>query len=212
MDVSLATFLVASFLFSALKREEIELSQFVVQQRERKKEGIPRSSANRPSEEEETYFSCRDNARSNASFVVVVAFFFSVSLLLPSVSTKSFPEEDIFNCGERKRLKEKDEKKRQAKKKVPDRLTDEKKRRGRFLGLLVVLSKSKSSKRALTVVAFLYRFFSSFCASSFFFLLGVFIRCTSRWSRARVYISRNARSRRVSRETRREKEREGKKT
>lgn len=103
MDVSLATFLVASFLFSALKREEIELSQFVVQQRERKKEGIPRSSANRPSEEEETYFSCRDNARSNASFVVVVAFFFSVSLLLPSVSTKSFPEEDIFNCGERKR-------------------------------------------------------------------------------------------------------------
>ena len=89
MDVSLATFLVASFLFSALKREEIELSQFVVQQRERKKEGIPRSSANRPSEEEETYFSCRDNARSNASFVVVVVvvvafffFFFSVSLRL----------------------------------------------------------------------------------------------------------------------------------
>jgi hypothetical protein len=135
VDVSLATFFVASFLFSALKREEIELSQFVVQQRERKKEGIPRSSANRPSEEEETYFSCRDNARSNASFVVVVAFFFSVSLLLPSVSTKSFPEEDIFNCGERKTVKEKDEKKRQAKKKkVPDRLTDEKKRRGRFFG------------------------------------------------------------------------------
>ena len=41
MDVSLATFLVASFLFSALnKREEIESSQFVAQQRERKKEGI----------------------------------------------------------------------------------------------------------------------------------------------------------------------------
>ena len=107
MDVSLATFLVASFLFSALKREEIELSQFVVQQRERKKEGIPRSSANRPSEEEETYFSCRDNARSNASFVVVVVvvvvvafffFFFSVSLRRPSASSKSFPpEEDIFH-------------------------------------------------------------------------------------------------------------------
>lgn len=112
-DVSLATFLVASFLFSALKREEIELSQFVVQQRERKKEGIPRSSANRPSEEEETYFSCRDNARSNASFVVVVVivvvaffFFFSVSLRRPSASSKSFPEEDIFHCGERKRLHE----------------------------------------------------------------------------------------------------------
>ena len=113
MDVSLATFFVASFLFSALKREEIELSQFVVQQRERKKEGIPRSSANRPSEEEETYFSCRDNARSNASFVVVVVvvvvafffFFFSVSLRRPSASSKSFPpEEDIFHCGERKRL------------------------------------------------------------------------------------------------------------
>ena len=117
MDVSLATFLVASFLFSALKREEIELSQFVVQQRERKKEGIPRSSANRPSEEEETYFSCRDNARSNASFVVVVAFFFSVSLLLPSVSTKSFPEEDIFNCGERERLKKKKMKKKGRQKK-----------------------------------------------------------------------------------------------
>jgi hypothetical protein len=29
-----------------------------------------------------------------------------VSLLLPSVS-KSLPEEDIFNCGERKRLKRK---------------------------------------------------------------------------------------------------------
>ena len=103
MDVSLATFLVAAFLFSALKREEIELSQFVVQQRERKKEGIPRSSANRPSEEEETYFPCRDNARSNASFVVVVAFFFSVSLLLPSVSKSFPPEEDIFNCGAREK-------------------------------------------------------------------------------------------------------------
>ena len=107
MDVSLATFLVASFLFSALKREEIELSQFVVQQRERKKEGIPRSSANRPSEEEETYFSCRDNARSNASFVVVVVvafFFFSVSLRRPSASSKSFPaEEDIFHCGAREK-------------------------------------------------------------------------------------------------------------
>ena len=106
MDVSLATFLVASFLFSALKREEIELSQFVVQQRERKKEGIPRSSANRPSEEEETYFlSCRDNARSNASFVVVVValVFFSVSLLLPSVSKSFPPEEDIFNCGAREK-------------------------------------------------------------------------------------------------------------
>jgi len=84
-------------------------------ERERTKERrcIPRSSANRPSEEEETYFSCRDNARSNASFVVVVvivvvAFFFfvSVSLRRPSASSKSFPEEDIFHCGERKRLHE----------------------------------------------------------------------------------------------------------
>ena len=120
MDVSLATFLVASFLFSALnKREEIESSQFVAQQRERKKEGTPRSSANRPSEEEETtYFSsCRDNVRSNASFVVVVValVFFSVSLRLPSVSKSFPPEEDIFHCGERERLlvKEKEMKKRQ---------------------------------------------------------------------------------------------------
>ena len=114
MDVSLATFLVASFLFSALQREAIESSQFVAQQRERKKEGTPRSSANRPSEEEETtYFSsCRDNVRSNASFVVVVValVFFSVSLRLPSVSKSFPPEEDIFNCGARE--KKTDERKR----------------------------------------------------------------------------------------------------
>ena len=113
-DVSLATFLVASFLFSALQREAIESSQFVAQQRERKKEGTPRSSANRPSEEEETtYFSsCRDNVRSNASFVVVVValVFFSVSLRLPSVSKSFPPEEDIFNCGARE--KKTDERKR----------------------------------------------------------------------------------------------------
>ena len=43
-----------------------------------------------------------------------------------------------------------------------------------------------------------------------FFSLGVFIRRTSRWSRARarIYISRNARSRRVSLERRDEKKRE----
>ena len=163
---------------------------FFTGERERKEERrrIPRSSANRPpSEEEETYFSCRDNARSNASFVVVVAFFFSVSLLLPSVSTKSFPEEDIFNCGERKRLKEKDEKKRQAKKKVPDRLTDEKKRRGRFLGLLVVLVILKTRVHCSCILISFLLFFLRF----FVFLSpkrSIHSSRTSRWSRARVYI------------------------
>ena len=47
-----------------------------------------------------------------------------------------------------------------------------------------------------------------------FFSLGVFIRRTSRWSRARacIYISKRAISSSFTRETRREKEREGKKT
>ena len=61
----------------------------------------------------------------------------------------------------------------QAKKNVPDRLTDEKKRRGRkFFGRLVVAfpNQNPQSAFALAAVALLHRFFSSFCASSFFFL------------------------------------------
>ena len=115
-----------------------------LRQRERKNERrcIPRSSANRPSEEEETYFSCRDNARSNASFVVVVvvvvvvAFFFfvSVSLRRPSASSKSFPEEDIFHCEAREKdfMKEKDEKKANAEAKKKMCQTDEKRTRKVF--------------------------------------------------------------------------------
>ena len=71
-------------------------------------------------------------------------------------------------------MKEKDEKKGiQAKKNVPDRLTDEKKRRGRkFFGRLVVAfpNQNPQSAFALAAVALLHRFFSSFFASSFFFL------------------------------------------
>ena len=100
----------------------------------------------------------------------------------------------------------------QAKKNVPDRLTDEKKRRGRkFFGRLVVaFPNQKSSKRirarcSCTLTSFLLFFLRFFV---FLSPKGVFIRRTSRWSRARVYISRNARSRREFLERRDEKKRE----
>ena len=87
--------------------------------------------------------------------------------------------------------------------------TDEK-RRGRFFGRLVSFP-NQNPQRALLVA------FVSFLL--FFLRFFVFLSSRSEYSfvallvgRARVYISRNARSRRVSRETRREKEREGKKT
>ena len=119
---------------------------------------------------------------------------------------------------ERKRLmKEKDEKKRHSGKKKCARQTDRRekeKRKKVFWTPCSGLSKSKSSKRirarcSCTLTSFLLFFLRFFV---FLSPKGVFIRRTSRWSRARAYISRNARSRRVSRETRREKEREGKKT
>lgn len=95
----------------------------------------------------------------------------------------------------------------QKQKKKMCQTEDEKKRRGRFFRPLFFLSfpfQIKILVKESALLSALLRFS--------FFSLGVFIRRTSRWSRARVYISRNARSRRVSRETRREKEREGKKT
>ena len=81
------------------------------------------------------------------------------------------------------------------------------------------LSKSKSSSksaRSLNSCTLKHRFFSSFCASSFFFLLARSIH-SSHFSlvaraRAYIYISKRAISTRFTRETRREKEREGKKT
>lgn len=181
-------------------------------------EGIPRSSANRPSEEE-TYFSCRDNARSNASFVVVVvvAFFFSVSscptktfLLLPSVS-KSFPEEDIFSVA-----REKDEKKEKkglqaTKKNVPDRR--EKEKRKVFwtppLFFVVLYIKNQNPQSALLVA------FVSFLL--FFLRLFVFLSPRSIHSShfslvARAYIYLETRDLDEFLERRDEKKREGKKT
>ncbi len=77
-----------------------------------------------------------------------------------------------------------------------------------------VLSKSNSSSksaRSLNSCILKHRFFSSFCASSFFFLLARSIHSShfSLVARARacIYISSS-----FTRETRREKEREGKKT
>ena len=99
----------------------------------------------------------------------------------------------------------------QAKKNVPDRLTDEKKRRGRkFFGRLVVAfpNQNPQSAFALAAVALLHRFFSSFCASSFFFLQKEYSFVALLVGRARVYISRNARSRREFLERRDEKKRE----
>ena len=87
---------------------------------------------------------------------------------------------------------------------------DEKKRRGRFFRPLVffVLSFPNQNPRQ--------RERASFCASSFFFLLARSIHSShfSLVARARIYIyiSKRAISTRFTRETRREKEREGKKT
>ena len=105
-------------------------------------------------------------------------------------------------------MKEKDEKKANAEaKKKMCQTEDEKKRRGRFFRPLFFLSfpfQIKILVKESALLSALLRFS--------FFSLGVFIRRTSRWSRARayiyIYISRNARSRRVSLERRDEKKRE----
>ena len=92
--------------------------------------------------------------------------------------------------------------------------TDEKKRRGRFFRPLVffVLSFPNQNPHQRARAHLKHRFFSSFCASSFFFLLARSIHSShfSLVARARIYIyiSRNARSRRVSLERRDEKKRE----
>ena len=109
-------------------------------------------------------------------------------------------------------MKEKDEKRQmQSKKKKMCQTEDEKKRRGRFFRPPLFLSfpfQIKILVKESALLSALLRFS--------FFSLGVFIRRTSRWSRARacvyIYISKRAISTRFTRETRREKEREGKKT
>ena len=112
-------------------------------------------------------------------------------------------------------MKEKDEKRQmQSKKKnVPDRRREKEKRKVFSTPCFFCPFQIKILKEsALAGVAFL-NIVSSLLSALLrfsFFSLGVFIRRTSRWSRARarIYISRNARSRRVSLERRDEKKRE----
>jgi hypothetical protein len=104
-------------------------------------------------------------------------------------------------------MKEKDEKKANAeakKKNVPDRRREKETRQVFSTPFFFVLSFPNQNPRQ--------RERASFCASSFFFLLARSIH-SSHFSlvaraRAYIYISRNARSRRVSLERRDEKKRE----
>ena len=108
-------------------------------------------------------------------------------------------------------MKEKDEKKANAeakKKNVPDRRREKETRQVFSTPFFFVLSFPNQNPRQ--------RERASFCASSFFFLLARSIH-SSHFSlvaraRAYIYISKRAISTRFTRETRREKEREGKKT
>ena len=116
-------------------------------------------------------------------------------------------------------MKEKDEKKANAEQKKKCARQTRKRDEAGFFDPLFFLSfpfqiKILIKERALilNIVSSLLSALLRFSSSS----LGVFIRRTSRWSRARVYIyiyiSKRAISTRFTRETRREKEREGKKT
>ena len=197
VDVSLATFLVASFLFSALQREEILIYESVrfLQQREkeRKKEGA--------------YLDLRRTVlrkkRKRISRVAITRVPTHPLLLLlsslslpPSSSSRCpfvvrpcrspFPQRRTFFIVAREKnfMKEKDEKRQmQSKKKKMCQTEDEKKRRGRFFRPPLFLSfpfQIKILVKESALLSALLRFS--------FFSLGVFIRRTSRWSRARACI------------------------
>ena len=107
----------------------------------------------------------------------------------------------------------------EAKKKIADRREKEKRKvfsTTPFFVLSFPNQNPHQRARAHSIVALL-NIVSSLLSALLrfsFFSLGVFIRRTSRWSRARacIHISKRAISTRFTRETRREKEREGKKT
>jgi hypothetical protein len=114
-------------------------------------------------------------------------------------------------------MKEKDEKKANAEAKKKKCARQTKKEEEGFFDPLFFLSfpnQNPQRERARWSCTLKHRFISLLSAllRFSFFSLGVFIRRTSRWSRARayiyIYISRNARSRRVSLERRDEKKRE----
>ena len=220
MDVSLATFLVASFLFSALnKREEIESSQFVAQQRERKKEGI--------------YLDLRltvlRKKRKRISRVAITRVpTHPLLLLLPSSSRCPFffrpcrspflQRRTFLIVGrEKKTLKEKDEKKRQRQKKMcqTDGQTRKRDEEESFLDSLWSFPNQKILKahsRSLQLHSYIVSSLLSALLRFSFSKRSIHSSHFSLVARARIYISKRAISTRVSRETRREKEREGKKT
>ena len=218
MDVSLATFLVASFLFSALnKREEIESSQFVAQQRERKKEGIYldlRLTVLRKKRKRIFSRVAITRVPTHPLLLLLLPWsssrcpFFFRPCRSPFLQRRTF----LVVGREKKTLKEKDEKKGRGKKKCA-RQTDRREKETRkkvFWTPCGPFQIKKSSKRirarcSCTLTSFLLFFLRFFV---FLSPKGVFIRRTSRWSRARAYISRNARSRREFLERRDEKKRE----
>ena len=159
-----------------------------------------------------------------------------LSLLLPSSSSSSrcpfvvrprrrspFPQRRTFFIVAREKdfLKEKDEKKaKNAEEQKKMCQTDEKKRRGAevfstpfFLSIPFPNQNPHQRARAHSIGALLNISFLRFFLRFFVFLSpkrSIHSSRTSRWSRARacIYISRNARSRRVSLERRDEKKRE----
>jgi hypothetical protein len=114
-------------------------------------------------------------------------------------------------------VKEKDEKMRRSKKKKLQTQTRKRKEEKVFsttpFFVLSLLNQNPHQRARVHSIVALLNIVSSLLSALLrfsFFSLGVFIRRTSRWSRARarIYISRNARSRRVSLERRDEKKRE----
>ena len=201
MDVSLATFLVASFLFSALKREEIYESVRCTAERKKAFAFVILI--------QKAYLDLRRTVlrkkRKRISRVAItrvpthpLLLLLLLSLSLPSSSSSSrcpfvvrprrpspFERRTFFIVAREKDfMKEKDEKKANAeakKKNVPDRREKEK-RKVFSTPFLSFPFQIKILVKESALLSALLRFS--------FFSLGVFIRRTSRWSRARarVYI------------------------
>lgn len=220
MDVSLATFLVASFLFSALKREEIYESVRCTAERKKAFAFVILI--------QKAYLDLRRTVlrkRKRISRVAItrVPTHPSSSLLLlpsssrcPRVQRKRFfffrpcrsPfQRRTFLVWREKKMKKKKKRGCRQQKKCA-RQTRKREEEG-FLDASSFFrcplhQKSKSSKRAFSCIRIVSSLLSAlirFSFSSEYSFVALLV------GRARVYISRNARSRRVSRETRREKER-----
>lgn len=223
MDVSLATFLVASFLFSALnKREEIESSQFVAQQRERKKEGIYldlRRTVLRKKRKRIFSRVAITRVPTHPLLLLLLPWsssrcpFFFRPCRSPFLQRRTF----LIVGREKKTLKEKDEKKRQRQKKMcqTDGQTRKRDEEESFLDSLWSFPNQKILKahsRSLQLHSYIVSSLLSALLRFSFSKRSIHSSHFSLVARARIYISKRAISTRVSRETRREKEREGKKT